>query len=347
MQLIHPAVFVFGAGATRGGFQTKEIPPPLDSDFFEVVGHIRGRGTPSLASSVLQDVWMLYGTIAGIGLEQYYRDIETRETIGRFAKAKHNQMNWGKRKENLEELIRRCIIQTTCITVDEHFRPERSKAHEAIVNKVNPDDTILTFNYDTVIEEAFTDAKLWSPVGGYGDNVYGITGDWSRNWLRARNANKTNRAKLPIYKLHGGINWTLDENRSVRIKDRPYVVRTGKKKFIRGDVSILPPGWNKRIDRNPYKEFWRQARLELEACASIVIIGYSLPETDILAKAFFSEVVRHRAATNRARVKQLHLCDPDDNVKRKFIELFTPALYSGSKIFRYNTIQEFGQKCNF
>ena len=124
------------------------------------------------------------------------------------------------------------------------------------------------------------------------------------------------------------------------MKDRPFVVRTRGKWAVFETVSILPPGWNKRIDRNPYRRLWREARLKLEQCKTIIIVGYSLPETDLLAKALFAEIVRLRAARKRY-IKQLHLVDPNSAIKQKFVELFVPALNAQSRVFRYQDIKEF------
>lgn len=107
-------------------------------------------------------------------------------------------------------------------------------------------------------------------------------------------------------------------------------------------MSILPPGWNKRIDLNPYSQLWRKARLVLERCKTLVIIGYSLPETDLLARALFAEVIRLRVARNQY-IRQLHLADPNRSVKERFVELFVPALHAQSKVFRYRGIDEFSR----
>jgi hypothetical protein len=138
-----------------------------------------------------------------------------------------------------------------------------------------------------------------------------------------------------LLKLHGSVNWTLYKTGQIKLKDRPFVVRTGRFET----ASILPPGWNKRIDKNPYKRLWREARLKLERCKTIIIIGYSLPEADLLAKALFAEVVRLRAA-RKLYLKQLHLADPKNSVKQKFVDLFVPALKAQSKVFRYQDIRE-------
>ena len=75
----HPIVAIFGAGATRGGLVDHSNPvPPLDSDFFDIAGQIHEKGTGKLAEKVLHSVWELYGKTHAVGLEYYYRDIDTR-----------------------------------------------------------------------------------------------------------------------------------------------------------------------------------------------------------------------------------------------------------------------------
>jgi hypothetical protein len=338
MKLTHPVVLLLGAGATRGGLQTQSPPPPVDMDFFEIAGQIKGHGTPKLAHTVLEDVLKLYGRLSGVGLEGYYRDIETRAKIGSFATTANKPKDWQKRQARLEELIRRVIIHTTCKEQTGHLKPRNSIFHANILSKLKKDDSILTFNYDLLIEESFKAADIWTPIGGYGKATNEQRSEWSRNWLKARNGTNNPRAKIRLLKLHGSVNWTRYQD-MVRLKDRPFVVRTRKGKAVAEKVSILPPGWNKQIDKNPYKQLWKAARLRLEQCKTLIIVGYSLPETDLLAKALFAEVVRTRKA-RKHYVKELHLADPNDAVKQKLIEMFVPALNAQSKVFRYRDIKE-------
>ena len=343
MKLLHPVVVLFGAGATRGGLRTSKLPPPVDADFFEIAGQIKGHGTPRLARKVLGDVRTLYGKIFDVGLENYYRDIETRARISAFAKSANKPRDWTTRQENLEELIRRVVVHTTCESKGSHLVPARSTAHTDILRTLKKGDCILTFNYDLLIEESLSTAKVWTPIGGYGDKVHGVRSEWCRNWLEKRGGTGSTRSQIRLLKLHGSVNWTLYKTGQIKLKDRPFVVRTRGKSTVFETVSILPPGWNKRIDRNPYKKLWREARLKLEQCKTVVIIGYSLPEADVLAKALFAEVVRLRAARGRY-LKQLHLADPNPTVKQKFVEIFVPALNAQSKVFRYQDIKEFASQ---
>jgi hypothetical protein len=307
-KFIHPVVLVFGAGATRGSLSANpDQPPPLDTDFFDLIGRIKGHGTPILAKRVLKDVWELYRRTTNISLEAYYRDIETRAIIGKFAKSANQPKDWKRRQEDLEELIRRVYIHTTCDTNQAPVAPYTSEFHLKILRILSSKDSILTFNYDLTIEESFESAKLWNPVTGYGVTTGGKKSDWCRRWLEKRPTKKPGgQSKIQLLKLHGSINWTLYNNQNIRLKPRPYVVRTINRNPSFEKISILAPGWNKPIHKNPYKKFWREARLRLEKCKSLVILGYSLPETDLLAKALLAEVVRLRS--ERGNCLREHIC---------------------------------------
>jgi len=344
MELSHPTVFLFGAGATRGAFSNRSAPPPLDGDFFEIAGQIRGHGTSRLASTVLNDVLTLYGRIIGVGLENYYRDIEARAIVSRFAKSANKPRDWARRQRNLEELIRRIVIHTTRDQDAKQFTPGKSDIHSRILSNLAPRDTIITFNYDLLIEESFPNEHLWTPRGGYGEGFHGITSGWCKKWFENRKASMEAASKIQLLKLHGSINWTLYKTGEVRLKPRPFVARTRGGAPVFEDVSILPPGWNKQINKNPYKQFWREARLKLENCDSVVVLGYSLPEADLLAQALLSEVVRMRAARKRF-LEQLHLADPSESVKQKFVDLFIPVLNARTKVARYGNIEDFAEKC--
>lgn len=335
----HPVVIIFGAGASRGGLNDQEVPPPLDKDFFDIAIQLVGHGTPALAKRVLKDVWQLYGRTNGVGLETYYRELETRAIIGEFAKTANQPKDWPKRQKELEELIRRVYIHTTLKGTSEE--PSKSAIHKRILKELKKKDTIITFNYDLVIEESFDSATLWNPVYGYGTQTSGKTKGWAKRWLQARNY-EDGESTLLLLKLHGSLNWESYPG-GIRLKPKPYLVstRNGKTRFEK--ISILAPGWNKPINVNPYKKFWRAARLHLEKCKTLLILGYSLPETDLLAHSLLAEVVRTRAA-RKEYIKQLHLADPSESVKERFITLFTPALGPHGKVFKYYDIRELDKR---
>ena len=334
IQPTYPLVLLLGAGASKGAIE-ESWSPPIDLDFFDVANSLAGHGTPSISKRVLRSVWELYSKTSGVGLEEYYRDIETRAAISRFAKSANKPKDWDKRKADLEELIRRVYIQTTVKLDVQPPMPRESLCHKAILRLLRSGSTIITFNYDLMIEESIKNAALWNPKDGYGTTVHGTTLDWCRNWCKDRKYKKGTKSKISLLKLHGSLGWTLYKNREIRLKARPYTVRKNKTE----NISVLPPGYNKRVDVNPYKIFWREARLKLDKCKSLIIIGYSLPETDLLAKSLFAEVVRLRAFRKKY-IDRLVVVDPSDAIHEKFVKLFTPALGPLGKVVRLKSFTD-------
>ncbi len=143
-KLKHPVVVIFGAGASRGGLDgTPSAPPPVDKDFFDIANQLSGHGTPKLAKKVLNDVWQLYRKTNGVGLEAYYRDLETRAIIGKFAKTANQPKDRQRRQKELEELIRRVYVHTTVHdTRASTVKPKTSGIHKNILEKLKEKDTI-------------------------------------------------------------------------------------------------------------------------------------------------------------------------------------------------------------
>jgi hypothetical protein len=334
-------VVLFGAGATRGAFDQQVLIPPTEYDFFDIAGQLGGRGTQRLTQQVTSEVFSLYRRVSAIGLEQYFRDIETRAEIGKFAKSQNKPKDWEKRKAALVELIRRVLIYTTCDLASAPAKARISALHSKILGHVRSGDTLVTFNYDTVIEEAIAGAAFdWDPKDGYGVTCSGVTNNWTTKWRnRKKTPKKPPKSQVHLLKLHGSLNWTLYKDKTIRLKDRPYVVRANRGDPTYEDCSILPPGWKKPIDKNPYKQLWAEARLKVESCSALAIIGYSLPETDLLARAFFAEASRKRSQ-NRKPLRHLYLADRSDAVKNRLAELFAPALGPKGQVHRYAGIAE-------
>jgi hypothetical protein len=346
----HPIAVIFGAGATRGGLTEQfNIVPPVDSDFFDIAGQISDKGTGILAGKVLRSVWDLYRKTHGIGLEYYYRDIDTRHILQKFAKPKNQPVDWKSKETDLIELIRRVYIHTTCDLQGASYVPRASEVHRAILGLLGQKDAIITFNYDLLIEESFSKTKYWNPVSGYGVEVSGKEHRWCRKWMQEHFTGRRNTKRgLKLLKLHGSINWEqYESNRRVRMKNNTYEVMTRKNTIRYSKISLLPPSWQKDINVYPYSQLWRQAGNILQNCRSLIILGYSLPETDLMAHALLAESVRRRLSKKKLKksyLKEVHLADPNPKVRERFINLFTPAMGATGQVFQYSDIKEFAKR---
>lgn len=182
--------------------------------------------------------------------------------------------------------------------------------------RLTPNDVILTFNYDTLLEQALDD------VG----KPYSLTPEW---WLQSR-PNAPHSLYVDVLKMHGSIDWydryyhddamrehakhgfdvpnrdpIFGPNPTVpseslahgmtgdlgrQIVSRVFRVPNHAKYFpIQGGVGshvvpfILPPAHDKLLGADPIVDLWWSLNNNWDAFSSIVIIGYSFPLHDSYA----------------------------------------------------------------
>jgi hypothetical protein len=127
-------------------------------------------------------------------------------------------------------------------------------------------NTFVTFNYDTVLEEALKELKL--PYGyGWGHGKY--AGQQSRS--------DHCPPPLELLKLHGSVNWGRErDNPSLKIVEG----RTYSELIAEGYIpELLPPTWSKAFGQE-LREVWARAVASLRLATRVIVIGFSMPATD-------------------------------------------------------------------
>lgn len=150
-------------------------------------------------------------------------------------------------------------------------------------------NTIITFNYDTIIENRA--ASLEIPIS------YGFKSSKGDNHIK-------------LLKLHGSINWKKSSE-----GDEPDTLTEGN---FNDDPLILPPTWQK----NPEKwlqAIWQEALQSLSEATNIIVVGYSMPETD----SYFKHLITAGCAKNRG-IHKLVVIDTAQSVADKYKSLFAP-----------------------
>jgi hypothetical protein len=191
------------------------------------------------------------------------------------------------------------------------------KALFAWVAKGNYLPTIITFNYDLVLErslvqELMSDFTLTGESDLPFDNfvlryhyppvpdiayrlepyIYQRTYiPQKRNILKGIDAGSTqsNPFEIEILKLHGSLNFYNPK----QAKDPHYNFM-----YLAPDPYILPPVFNKMSSDSPGK-MWERALAHLRQAKNIVIVGYSLPQTDIYMQYFLKAGVGPNVDLNR------------------------------------------------
>jgi len=214
------------------------------------------------------------------------------------------------------------------LTLD--MKSERCEPYIMWARQIEPSDTIITFNYDGVLDQLEDAAKTLEVVPPDGD----------------RNPNLA-----PVYKLHGSVNWASQER----------VCKTGDPFFALkceaySQLAIASPGPTKQAIANRLETLWVKAEDALASADAIVFIGYRFPQTDASARRRLLRAIGKNekqyialhtvlgADVGSAASKRLHglltyaICqqerfelprrdNPPDASPSKFVNLVTQPLY--------------------
>lgn len=170
--------------------------------------------------------------------------------------------------------------------------------------------TVITFNYDTLIEclvatglldEWGSEPLFWAELSG---NVPG----WPPGDVRFT---ATPADTFRLLKLHGSLNWywTPGDSTGVSVARRslpgyfrapqPYSEEVRRRELPGRVPFVVPPSVSKSTYyRNPItREFWRQASDRLRDAHRVVVMGYSMPLTDLTFAEMFASSVGPRSGT--------------------------------------------------
>ena len=203
--------------------------------------------------------------------------------VGALNPVENKSVSWGKISPGLEATI-------------QHEEPKREwhgcPPYEFYLglmcgyfNKGGSDrrDTIITFNYDTVIEDSLDALRI--PYS-YGECVARVSDSQLVTSQVAPHA-------VPILKLHGSVNWCPGEQYVFRASEKaalPHDMVGGYGESVafpnyralrqeRFNPLLVPPTWQKAF-RGPLSTVWSDAVAALTTATRVIIVGYSVPGTD-------------------------------------------------------------------
>lgn len=127
--------------------------------------------------------------------------------------------------------------------------------------KENETDTVISFNYDFILEKAL------ERIGRAFE--YGIEG------MRWDGPRTLEDSPLVIIKLHGSINW-YQQDGGLCVAADPQELIDGPGRY----PLLAPPTWNKSSPVGVLPQLWSRAREAISKATRIVVIGYSMPKTD-------------------------------------------------------------------
>ena len=201
--------------------------------------------------------------------------------------------------------------------------------HRILASNLHVQDCVLSFNYDCIVDRALRDhAQLrWDPE----KNAYGFPISTGTSSWRTQPPGRPSKTSIRLLKMHGSLNW-----RRHSANDRGLVADTSTVSTLRN--IIIPPTWFKDLTIFPFNEVWKSARKEVRSARIIVVVGYSVPQTDLFSRSLFK--VEAGSKGKRERLDLLVLVNPDERARRLFIELIRAGLEPSTRILEYRSMDE-------
>ena len=166
-------------------------------------------------------------------------------------------------------------------------------------------NTFITFNYDTLIEEAL--GAIGKPMS-YGFRPRSSITDSSASWLGLGGS-----AGVEILKLHGSVNWGYPGRRGGKL-----TVFGSYEDLQRSGITphLIPPTWNKSFES--LSDVWLGALRAIGDATRLVVIGFSMPPTDLHFKYLVAAGLRDNIS-----LREIVFVTVDESVLRPRVsELF-------------------------
>lgn len=297
-------LFILGAGFSRfAGFPLG--PELLDKARRRVRDHFRGAGWEGALEEEIVE-WQ----------ELYPGRVLNLESVLAYSHRKHFLRLIGS-NEYFAHGSRSIVATRYAIQaiLTSHQPQEVPRVYKEFVRRLTPHDTVMTFNYDTLLEQALEDVE----------KPYSLTPEW---WLDDRSPEGGQHYSprfVNLIKLHGSIDWYdrhyYDDKREyyasigVAVRDDdplfgPHPI-VPTESLAKGPVSgygdsllarvvrvpdhiqhfpfapswsvvpfLLPPAYDKLLGSEPIRDLWQNMHRTRDAYSMITVIGYSMPEYD-------------------------------------------------------------------
>ena len=202
-------------------------------------------------------------------------------------------------KENVINLIRQTLRSFPGENVS------NNSEYNLFVSDLQKEDTIITFNWDLLLDERLKDKQYPDNEYSQNDNFEEEYKNQWNNFLYNISGMKTARMykreikepyivysnNIGLYlKIHGSIDWFYCPNSSCIAYARTFPVKSIEEDYFCGECHtalkplIIPPVLNKSYKNYPFINLlWNTAIKEISIAEKIVIWGYSLPPTDFYA----------------------------------------------------------------
>ena len=346
---MNKTVFILGAGASYS-HSNKEF--PLINDIFKVAKQ-------SLVTSLITDGKTLnpnYECVEIYIRENFNKSIlDSRQKLNIEDILTNLEIDIEKIKSNDLQIIRdriiAIILNTFYILTHKSNYYKKNGEYFLLFNQLEENDTIITYNWDLLLDNILDREKIISNVKNLGQVEDGISKKQYLNMLTDLSAyrdlswDRTSEPYEKYYskgfylKLHGSLDWLYCPNEDCgsyskvfpikNIFGKGYLIEKYKCSECRSEMKhlIIPPVLNKNYSSFPFvKKLWNIALEEIQSANELVIWGYRLPPTDFYNRWLFrqkSDKLKRVSIINPECVKRINKKLKENNTFLKpFLDIF-------------------------
>lgn len=197
--------------------------------------------------------------------------------------------------DELRDAARRLVAAGCCAFLkDADLSEERWQPYVAWSEQTKPCDTVITFNYDRVLETLGNEFQIVDP---------------SKDILPSR-------THPQVFKLHGSVDWVRLEGPGrarYAITDEPEHALT----CAGCNIGIATPGPTKRIAAEELETLWTAACQRIREASVVVFIGFRFPPSDAEARERLLEAI----GSNGSPHLEIHLVLGPERTHRDVVRL--------------------------
>ena len=328
---------VLGAGATVGTSLRKGTDrpfPPLDTDFFTQIQRLKNPKHIPYVDALLKFCYDEFGPGWTLGMEQFYNYVWYAQRF-RPVDALQFQVPQREKPLSLEELFKQVLLAVFEESLygfhSQNPLKETCELHDSISQNLQPEDCILSFNYDCVMDCSLV---RWCPYWRVGHS-YATKIKQDQNAKFWAGDKLAPDGSVYLHKLHGSINWKLVKGQFV-LKKRPYT-----RQFGSTDYHIVPPIISKDLilDNDLLSSVWNSASARLALAETVLVVGYSIPPADALANAMLASRA-HLANSDAEHLKALVIANRCRETRHRIIRTFRASIGESTKVIVFDTMDQ-------
>lgn len=330
-------VYILGAGASA------QAGAPLMANFLDTAERLHRLGKAGVKNEYAADFALVFRAVAALQpvYAKGYLDLDNLESV--FAAFEMAQLCGGisglapDNVNALPDAMRRMITSTleqeiTLLATGRQVEPP--VPYRAFAELLRDQlaaaagsASVITFNYDIALDYAmhFIGLPVTYCIDGASKSVDVMKLHGSLNWVRTE-AGDVVPWYLSDFLRH--YNWDpvllMNTPTPVRLTMLPHLEKFAPREGVTPvtEPFIVPPTWNKTQHHLGIAPVWRRAAEHLATADNIIVIGYSLPETDQFFRYLYA-----LGTVGATRLKRFWVFDPDrtGQVERRFAAMLGKA----------------------